>query len=229
MRRAFLAGILLLGLTTGVARAEVEEVEHFESLEAITAGSDAVVLGHVVDVQPGRVFSGCGYAAATLQVDSLLAGTLPPPSRDQLTLEYFGFCGDMADVEQAIPSEPGVFFLRNKGVDTQMFRPDAPAAEIETESHFWRTVILAGTVINQNGTVEVPETLNAPFLADLRGLPFDAFVSEVRTIGGLPEAPVVQANPALPLPEPVLILAGIGAALLGAVLLGRRLVTRRRG
>ena len=227
MRRAILAALLLVGLTTGTVRAEVEEVEHFESLEAITEGSDAVVLGHVVDVEPGRVFSGCGYAAATLHVDALLAGTLPSTSRDQLILEYFGFCGDMADVEQAIPSEPGVFFLRNKGTDTRMFRPDATQAEIAVESGFWRTVILAGTVINQNGTVEVPETLNAPFLAELRGLPFDAFVDEVQTIGGLPHEPAADPDAGFSLPEPILALAAIVAALLGAVLLGRRLLARR--
>ena len=168
MRRAFLAAVLLLIVVPAGVHAEAEEVEHYDSLEAITEGSDAVVLGHVVDVRPGRRAGGCGNAAATVQVDALLAGTLPPPSRDQLTLEYFDFCGGVPDLEASIPRAPGVFFLRNKGVDTRMFRPDAPAAEIAIESAFWRTVIMAGTVVNRNGAVDVPETMNAPFLADSR-------------------------------------------------------------
>ena len=234
MRRAFLAAVLLLIVVPAGVHAEAEEVEHYDSLEAITEGSDAVVLGHVVDVRPGRRAGGCGNAAATVQVDALLAGTLPPPSRDQLTLEYFDFCGGVPDLEASIPRAPGVFFLRNKGVDTRMFRPDAPAAEIAIESAFWRTVIMAGTVVNGNGAVDVPETMNAPFLADLKGLPFDDFVREIATIGGLSAEPVEPAaDPAtastgpLPLPEPILIAAAIASAILAVILIGRRLTRSR--
>ncbi len=234
MRRAFLAAVLLLIVVPAGVHAEIEEVEHYDSIEAITEASDAVVLGHVIDVRPGRRVGGCGYAAATVQVDALLAGTLAPPSRDQLILEYSDFCGEMPELGETIPRQPGVFFLRNKGVETRMFRPDATAAEIAIESAFWRTVILAGTVVNRNGAVDVPETMNAPFLAQLKGLPFDDFVREIATIGGLSAEPAEPAaDPAtattgpLPLPEPILIAAAIASAILAVILIGRRLARSR--
>ena len=227
MRRAFLALLLLLAVGAGTVRAEAEEVEHFDSLEGMTAGADAVVLGHVVDVQPGRVFGGCGNAAATLRVDALLAGKLPPVARDELTLEYFDFCGDLAAAAEEIPREQGVFFLRNKATDVRMFQPGASQAEIDAEAGFWRTVIMAGTVINRNGTSHAPSTYNAEFLAAAEGLPFDDFVRTVQAFGGLTVEPEAAPEPSFPLPRDVLILAAVAAGLLGALLLGRRLLAAR--
>jgi hypothetical protein len=230
VRRAFLAAVLLLAIGTGTVRAEVEEVEHFASLEAMTVASDAVVLGRVIDVKPGRIFSGCGYAAATVQVDALLAGTLGARSQDHLTLEYFGFCGDMADVVEEIPREVGVFFLRNKGAETRLVQPDATEAEIAAESVFWRAVIRAGTVVNRNGAAHAPSTYNAEFLAVTEGLPFDDFVRAVQGFGGLaaePEAAGAAPEPSFPLPRDLLIIAAVAAGLLGALLFGRRLLSSR--
>jgi hypothetical protein len=229
VRRAMLAAVLLLVLGAGSVRAEAEEVEQYASLEAMTLASDAVVLGHVVDVRPGRIFGGCGYAAATVQVDGLLAGALESSFWDGLTLEYFGGCGDVADLIEQIPRQPAVYFLRNKGMDVRMFQPGATKAEIEAESGFWRTVIDAGTVINRNGAAHAPSTYNAEFLVAAEGLPFDDFVRAVQELGGLPVEPAVRPAPVFefPLPRDVLVLAAVAAGLVGALLFGRRLLAAR--
>ena len=166
------------------------------------------------------------------QFDALLAGSLPPPFARLAHPRILRLLRGHGRGGGGLSGEQGVFFLRNKGVEDRELQLHATAAQIEAESRFWRTVILAGTVVNQNGTVEVPETLNAPFLAELRGVPFDGFVREVQAIGGLAAEPAVEeepggdATPAFSLPEPILILAGIGAGLLGAALIGRRLLAR---
>jgi len=181
-------------MTASLVRAEVEEVERNDSLRGITLGADAVVLGRVRSVEPGRIFSGCGYAAATVDVEALLAGDLPAGSRDQLTLEYFGFCSSLPELGEEIPRGRAVFFLRNKGQETRHVQPDATEQEIASESAFWRTVIYAGTVVDQDGYVHVPDTLNAPFLVALEGSPFPEFVDRVRAIAA--GAPDTSAQPA---------------------------------
>ena len=145
MRRAAISACLLIAMTTSLVRAEIEEVERYDSLRGITLEADAVVLGRVRSVEPGRIFSGCGYAAATVDVEALLAGDLPAGSQDHLTLEYFGFCSSLPELGEEIPRGRAVFFLRNKGEETRHVQPDATEQEIESESMFWRTVIHAGT------------------------------------------------------------------------------------
>lgn len=157
-------------------------------LRGITLEADAVVLGRVRSVEPGRIFSGCGYAAATVDVEALLAGDLPAGSQDHLTLEYFGFCSSLPELGEEIPRGRAVFFLRNKGEETRHVQPDATEQEIESESMFWRTVIHAGTVVDQDGSVHVPDRLNAPFLVALEGSPFSEFVDRVRALAaGAPD------------------------------------------
>lgn len=193
MRRAALSACLLVAMTASLVRAEVEEVERYDSLRGITLGADAVVLGRVRSVEPGRIFSSCGYAAATVDVEALLAGDLPAGSRDQLTLEYFGFCSTLPELGEEIPRGRAVFFLRNKGEETRVVRPGATDQEIASESAFWRTVILAGTVVDHDGSVDVPVGLNAPFLVALKGSSFPEFVDRVRVIAA--GAPDTSAQP----------------------------------
>ena len=108
IRRAVTAACIFLFLTGSVVQAEAEEVEQYGSLDVMTLAADAVVLGQVLSVEPGRVLSGCGYVAATVKVEALLAGTLRGGALDQLTLEYFGFCGALPSLGEDIPRERAV-------------------------------------------------------------------------------------------------------------------------
>lgn len=206
IKRAAIAAGFLLVLMTSPAHAEVEEAEHYESLRALTMGADAVVLGTVVTVEPGRVFSGCGYAAATLRVEALVAGALPPAAQDRLTIEYFGFCDALPRLGVEIPRERGVYFLRNKGQELRIVQPDAAAMAVEAESKFWRTVILAGTVVDRDGSVHVPETLNASFLAGAEGTSFAEFVASVRALAVQPEVEPPPSAESGAIPGPIIIL-----------------------
>ena len=64
----------------GISRhVDPSEVERAGSLEELTASADAVIVGRIVEVGPGRVFGGRSgrplhYGAATLEVTSVLSG-----------------------------------------------------------------------------------------------------------------------------------------------------------
>ena len=218
MLRALAAALIALALTAGVASAEIEEVEQFASLAGITRSVDAVVLGRVIEARPGRVFSGCGYTAAIVEVERVLAGRMRSAVGDRLTLEYFGFCQTrLPEIGHEIPAERAAFFLRNGGVAAKLADPRASRADVERESQYWHLVILAGTVVDRGGLVHVPETLNAPFLASLEGTSFPGFVDQVRsTASNAPDTSTTDAvNPSptqLPILAGLVMLACAGAA-----------------
>lgn len=182
--------MLLALLVASPVAAEAEEVEHFETLEAMTVGADAVVLGRIVTTAPGRVFGGCRNTAATLRIERLLAGRVPLGAT-VLTVEYSGFCGPQPVLGREIPAERGVFFLRNKAEDRRMFGGSQADAVIEAERPFWRTVIHAGTVVERGDRAHVPDDMNAEWLGPWEGKPFAAFVDAVGAA-----APQVTAEPA---------------------------------
>ncbi len=170
MVRAFAAAWIILALTAGSVTAEVEEAEHYVSLVGMTQQADAIIVGRVAQAVPGRVFSGCGYTAATIEVERVLGGQLRSVVPEHLTVEYFGGCSaTLPRLGAEIPAERAVFFLRNKGAELRRMDARATASEIRYESAFWRLVILAGTVVDRGGTVHVPETLNASFPCRTRG------------------------------------------------------------
>ena len=221
MRRAALAACLLLALSTGVVRAEVEEAEHDASLPELTLASDAVVVGQVVAATRGRSFGGCGYTAATLRVDEVLAGMVPALV-PVLTLEYFGWCGPkLPQLGAEIPAERGIFFLRNKAKELRTLKPLAAPAEIDAEAGFWRLAILAGSAVDVGGRVHVPETSNAPFLAALEGQPFHALLDAVRAAAP-PRPNAVAARDQQPAWFAVLGRAAALVIAVGAILQFRR-------
>lgn len=214
MVRAFAATLIILALTAGSVFAEVEEVERYASLVAITRQADAIIVGRVVQAVPGRVFSGCGYTAATVEVERVLGGQLRSTVPEHLTLEYFGWClATLPQLGTEIPAERAVFFLRNKGAERNRLDARATASEIRYESAFWRLVILAGTVVDRDGTVHVPETLNAPFLAELEGTSFDRFVDRVRSAAaGAPDTSTSpQRHPDATMAPLIPIVVGLAA------------------
>ena len=126
-------------------------------------------------------------------------------------------------------AERGVFFLRNKGVDALRYQPTATEAEIQAESAFWRLTILAGSVVERDGRVHVPETLDADFLARLDGAPFLGFVDEVSSLGSV--APGRSVEPGQTDTDEKAGLVAIAAATLGLavlMLLAISIVARRR-
>ena len=219
MVRCLVLATLLALLVASPVAAEAEEVEHFDTLEAMTAGSDAVVLGRIGAVAPGRIFSGCGYSAAALRIERVLAGRVPVGAF-VLTVEYFGFCGALPALGREIPAERGVFFLRNKAEDRRLFGGPVSALEIEAERPFWRTVIGAGTVVERGDRAHVPDSTNAEWLGAWEGKPFGAFVEAVA--GPAPREPASPAGV-----DPGVLPVGLVVAV-AAVLLAVGVVAARR-
>lgn len=149
------------------------QLEHYDSLPAMAAGADAVVLGRIVDVTAGRSMGGATghqlhYAAVDVQVDELVAGSLPANHARRLTLEVPLFGGlEMLDaVRSSLPREESLFFLRNKG---------------GPERAFYRLVVMDGVIVNRGGVAEVTADGDG-FMAVLAGARFDDVVDGIRRL-----------------------------------------------
>jgi hypothetical protein len=230
MVRALLAALGLVVLAAGVALAEAEEVEHYDSLAALTTHADAVVVGTVVSTAPGVAYPAidCGFTNATVRVESLVAGSLPAFATKELTLLYFG-CGTLPALGADIPAERSIFFLRNGRTDRLMAKANATTAELQAAWHLWRLEIFAGTGVDQAGIVAFPVLDNAFFLKPFAGLPFAEFVARVRSLASA--APNTTTVPSSPRPSPpaIPLLAGLialSASVIGSAIRARLIPVR---
>jgi len=160
---------------------EATEIEPTGSLGELTESADAVVRARIISVEPGRIFGGrtghpLHYASATLAVDEVLAGALPPPDVERLTLEIPLFAGPEAiDVLRADGFD-AVFFLRNKGESARA--AGLSARDQAIEAAFYRLVNFGAVVASESGaavTTEGPTAIQA-----LAGLPFGEVLDRVR-------------------------------------------------
>lgn len=140
---------------------DASEVEAAGSLADMIASADAVVWARVAAVAPGRVFGVAHplhYAAVTLDVGSVLAGT----AGDRLTLEVPLFDGpsSIGELAAAVGMD-AVFFLRAK-----------------TDGDFYRLTNFGAIVANASGraaTTDGPAALDA-----LDGVAFSEVVAHIR-------------------------------------------------
>lgn len=147
---------------------EPTEIEAPASLRELARSADAIVRGEVISVVPGRVFGdpdgdALHYAAATLRVADLLAGSIPSP---QVTLEIPLFDGPESIAGLPIWGE-AVFFLRHK-----------------SDGDFHRLVTFDSLVVNEGGLALTDS--DAPLLSGLAGAPFDDVVELIRREGCIP-------------------------------------------
>ena len=165
------------------ASAEALEVEGFASPDAMVEGADAVVRGRITSVGPGRSFGGrtgvpFRYAAATLAVDALVAGSLPAEHRTSLTLEIplFGGASTLAAV-QRLAAVDSIFFLRNKG-ETARFA-GLPAEAVAADAPYYRLLTQDAVIEFPAGAATLPAG-DGP-LAELAGRSADAVVARLRS------------------------------------------------
>ena len=153
------------------------------SLAELIAGSDAVVHGRIIAVEPGRVFGPPSrplhYAAATVEVIGLLAGTLPVQDRMALTLEIPLFDGPDALERLAVAAvgSERIVFLRNKGASAAAAGMTAEAQA--ADAPFYRLTNFAAEVIDDEGSALVPED-ERRLLAPLATGSFDEALRMVR-------------------------------------------------
>jgi hypothetical protein len=153
-------------------RLEATEVESSSSLSELITSSDAVVRGRIVSVVPGRSFSGLTYAAATLEVDTVVAGAV---ADDSLVLEIPLFDG-LESIDRLPDWGESLFFLRNKGTSAR--EAGLTPQRQREESRFNRLMAFGTIVVNDSGIALTDP--DATLLADLSGAPFDEAVDIVR-------------------------------------------------
>ena len=153
--------LMSLGLSPLV---DPSEVEAAGSLEEMAASADAVVVGRIADVAPGRTFGEARplhYGAATIEVSSVLSGRVPGSDAGRLTLEVPLFDGSdgISQLERTEGLE-AVFFLRAK-----------------SDEGFYRLTNFGAVVANENGrsiTTDGPAAIR-----ELAGLGFDDVVARI--------------------------------------------------
>lgn len=153
---------------------QATEVEHFASLAEMADGADAVIRGRMVAVAPGRSYGGASghplrYASVRLQVDDLLAGTLPTAHTRFVTLEVPLF-GATDEIAPSSASVSGIFFLRSKA--TSAADAGLPAGVQDRESAYYRLVVLNAAVLDDHGSAVVADGDHA-FLVAFNGRPFE--------------------------------------------------------
>ncbi len=133
----------------------------------MTAAADAVVLGRVTAVSPGRSFGGASghplhYASVTVLPLTLLAGRAPTTP---LTLEVplFDGPGTIEELESAIGME-AIFLLRAK-----------------TDGPYWRLTNFGAVLVNEDGVARA--TAGPPAIEALDGLDFSDAIRRVRAAG----------------------------------------------
>jgi hypothetical protein len=156
--------LLLAGSLAGFQPTEVEPAGN---LAEMTDAADAVVVGTIARVSPGRVFGGKSgrplhYAALSVEVSSLLAGSVEGA---QLTLEVPLFDGpdSIESLEAAVGLE-AIFFLRAK--------IDGP---------FYRLSNFGAVVANEDGRAVTTDGPTA--IEELAGRPFAEIVAVIATAG----------------------------------------------
>lgn len=149
---------------------QLTELEHYASVAEITAAADAVVVGRVIAVEPGRVFGGATghpmhYAAVTIRVTELIRGTLLDPRTVSLEVPLFGGPTSIDRLRASLLEHDGAFFLRDKG-----------------DGHH-RLAVVNGAVLDDHGRAVIPAG-ESDFGAAVDGGAFRDAVSLIRAAAG---------------------------------------------
>jgi hypothetical protein len=151
----------------------------------MTTSADAVVVGRVVNISPGRVFGEPGdqviYGNGALQIDRIVWDTQRSLLPDSINLEVMlPDAGVDAALRGSLPTSPGVYFLRNKGVSAAQagYALEAQLAN----APYWRLVSSQGLLENVAGSVEAPvvPAEEGGFPSDLEGSSFQALLERVQ-------------------------------------------------
>jgi hypothetical protein len=167
------------------AMVEASQVETPTSLAELVAAADAVVVGRVTAVEPGRRFGpehhALHYASVTVRVDELIAGHLAAASAQALTVEVPLFDGpeQTRDVRASMLDTQRLVFLRNKGTSAR--EAGLGAAEQAAEGAWFRLVTFGSEVIEHDGVAVVPPD-DADLLGPLAGTSFDEALATVRAV-----------------------------------------------
>lgn len=158
------------------------EIEHYYSLESMAAAADAVVDGQIVSAAPGRVFGdevdAVHYAALAVRISHVYSGSPLLTDDSSFTLEVI--VPDATSVQAIaaeLPSEPTIFFLRNKGLEAK--RLGADMSVIASESAYYRLVMATGFLRIFDETISAPPGAEDEFLMNLNGANVDTVIRTI--------------------------------------------------
>lgn len=157
--------------------------ESYDSLSTMALASDAIVVGRIGAVDPGREWKAnedewlepepsdallVRFATLTIEVEEVIGTLTADASVGSIQLEVFlPRNSALEELRATAPGERAVFFLRTKA--------DAP--------EFFRLVNdNQGLVREFDGKSHVVGATEGNFLGEIDGLPFEDFVAELRTI-----------------------------------------------
>jgi len=161
------------------------QAEGYRTAEDMYAMTDAVVVGRMTGIKPGRVIgdpagdNAAFYATVTLEVERVLrsrAGALPEGG--SINLELVTFQQPLVDlmVESFVP-ERGLYFLTSKGLNAARA---GESAEVQAaEMPYYRLAVADGVVREIGGRALTRPSLDRSLFADSNGLPFETVVQDI--------------------------------------------------
>lgn len=166
------------------------EKEHYQSLDEMALAADAVVVGRVVAVSSGRVFGEeqqdrVAYGTTQLQVEEVLMAVPAAAVERVISLEVMlPYEGAESVLEQRLPTERGLYFLRNKGLAVE--RQGYSAVVQRDNAPYWRLVSSQGLFETADGRITVPmvPAHEEGFPAGLAGTGFASAVNQLRDLAG---------------------------------------------
>lgn len=173
------------------------EVEHYESIRGMALAADAVILGRLIEVEPGREF-GEGdderhhYAAARVEILELLGGAVPASNELvwELPLPPGQGAAEALALNDRLPNEELLLFLRNKATEVLI---GGAIGDAEIEAGFYRTVVSGAAFANVGGRVSVPiSPIESDFIMGLEGAGFEDLIRVAK--GELSEAELLQST-----------------------------------
>jgi hypothetical protein len=159
-----------------------DSVYHYDSLDAITKGSDAVVLGTITgmsidaDRYQGYNLGPDGlFINMTLKIDQTLAGAVNQFAPGEINLDVYTDSSQYARFAAGIPNERAIFFLRNEyTLATEAQQPHVPNDKL------YYVVINDQALIRDVGGSAVPASPeDGNFGGKVAGAPFMTIVSSI--------------------------------------------------
>ena len=160
-----------------------DNVEHYDSLKAMTQAADAVVVGRIISIgtDPARYkgvdLQGAMYATLTLTIDQVVGGAVTESAPSQLDLAIF--MTDPRDYDRfaaRLPSGRALLFLRNSLAEAK----DAGQPPLPGDDHYYRVVSNQGALLDMAAGTQSASATD-PFLESLSKQTFDSVVTLVGT------------------------------------------------
>lgn len=159
-------------------------VEHFVTLDAMTASSDAVVVASLVSIgqDPDRHTSldpaDGAFAQLTFRVEEVVAGTVNSITPGNVVVEIFYIdAREYARFATKLPGDRVLMFLRNKAVEAKA--NGWPAEGPDAGSQYYRVVSDQGLIRDVGGHAQ-PAEIDGGFLETLNGTAFADVLSSAK-------------------------------------------------